>query len=184
MIVLSHNPHGFASADIGCLGVMNMLEQERETLSRFESVWARVMPGSAPAQAASGEDDAHMLRTMIDQTAAAADVLSALACRMGCHASQLRALACARTQIARQLQGAYYLVTGERHTPGARCAVRQESAACLRCVWLSSRSLADRARHASASSEEPLLQTLYTELAALLDAQQPVLEQLVSAVIG
>ena len=171
MIVLSHNPHGFASADIGCLGVMNMLEQERETLSRFESVWARVMPGSAPAQAASGEDDAHMLRTMIDQTA-------------GCHASQLRALACARTQIARQLQGAYYLVTGERHTPGARCAVRQESAACLRCVWLSSRSLADRARHASASSEEPLLQTLYTELAALLDAQQPVLEQLVSAVIG
>ena len=162
---------------------MNMMEQDRAVLSRFDSVWARVMPGpSAPET--SGRDEAKLLRMMIDQTAASASVLTALAQRERCRAAKLQTLACARKRMVLQLQGAYYLVTGERHAPGASCAVRHESAACLRCLWHTSRNLAAHARIAAADTDEPLLQTLCAELAALLEDQQPALEQLVCAVLG
>ena len=161
-----------------------MMEQDRAVLSRFDAVWARVMPGASALQSVSEPDDPKLLRMMIEQTAASAGVLTALAQRERCHAARLLALACARKRMALQLQGAYYLVTGERHTSGASCAVRHESAACLRCLWQTSRNLAAHALRAAADTDEPLLQTLCAELAALLEDQQPALEQLVCAMLG
>ena len=165
---------------------MNMNEQDRLALSRFDAVWARVQPESAAAQTAPcpAPDDAEALRSLIDQTSAAAKVLCVLARREPRCAARLRALACERSLMARQLQGAYYLLTAERHTPGASCTVRHESAACLRCLWQTSRNQAAHARRFADETDEPLLQTLYAELAELLDAQCEALWEILCAVLG
>ena len=163
---------------------MTMDERDRAVLSRFDAVWSRVQPQSAALPVETQENkDERALRSMIDQNAAAANVLRTLACREPCHASRLRALACARTVMMRQLQGAYYLLTGERHSPGASCAVRHESAACLRCLWQAGRSQAAQARRSADASDEPLLQTLYAEQAELLDDQCGMLWEILCALL-
>ena len=170
-----------------------MMEQDRDVLARFDAIWGRVQPDHTSAEAkqdlpvrepVSEEDDAHALRLMIDRTCAAAKVLTAIAQREPCHAVRLRALACERRVMMRQLQGAYYLLTGERFVPGASCAVRHESAACLRCLWQTSRNQALHARRLAEETDEPLLKTLYKELADLLEEQCEPLQSIVCALIG
>lgn len=161
---------------------MTMNEREHEILSRFDSIWARVQPASAPRMT-SEQDDKSALRTMIDQSAAAVKVLCALARKEPCCAVRLQALARERAVVTRQMQGAYFLLTGERFTPGASCAVRHESAACLRCLWQTSRNQALHARRCAAETDEPLLQTLYTELADLLDGQNDALRDIVCVLL-
>lgn len=153
---------------------------EQEVLSRFDTIWARVQPEHTAPRA---RDDAAILREMIDQTAAAVNVLCVTAGKTPCRAAQLRSLSCARKVMLRQLQGAYYLLTGERHEPGATCAVRHESAACLRCLWLNGRSQIASARARAAQTQEPLLQTLYVEYADLLDEQSAALQAIVCALV-
>ena len=157
---------------------------EREMLARFDTIWARVQPEqTAPRQEAEPHDDRETLRTMIDQTAAAVNVLCVTASKTPCRAAQLKALACARTVMLRQLQGAYYLLTGGRHTPGASCTVRHESAACLRCLWLAGRRMSAQARQCAEATKEPLLRELFSEYADLLDAQAAALQDIVCALI-
>lgn len=182
LTVLSHTAHGFARADIGCCGVIRMEELDRAVLSGFDAVWARVQPEQA--ERTGQTDDRDGLRHMIDQTAAAAQALRALAEKLPCRAARLRELACARLTMARQLQGAYYLLTGERHAFGASCSVRHEPAACLRCIWQTSRTQAAWAVKTAGQTGEPLLQTLYTELAALLDAQCEALRCMLTDLLG
>ena len=171
---------------------MNMMEQDRDVLARFDAIWGRVQPDHTsagakqelPARAPVSEpDDAHALRLMIDRTCVAAKVLAAIAQREPCHAARLRMLACERRVMTRQLQGAYYLLTGERFVPGASCAVRHESAACLRCVWQTSRDQAALAKRYAQETDEPLLQTLYTELAEMLADQCEALQTIVCALL-
>ena len=126
----------------------------------------------------------YALRLMIDRTSAAAKVLMSIAQREPCHAARLRMLACERRVMTRQLQGAYFLLTGERFVPGASCTVRHESAACLRCVWQTSRDQAALAKRYAQETGEPLLQTLYTELAEVLDDQSAALQAIVCALLG
>lgn len=165
---------------------MMMKEQDREVLARFDAIWGRVQPEGAPEPAAQPDtpEEKEGLRLMIEQTAAAAQVLSALAQKVPRCASSLRALACERKIMARQMQGAYYLLTGERCTPGASCAAHREHAKCLRCIWQTSRNQAAHARRYAEGTDEPLLQTLYTELAALLDAQCEALLEILCTVLG
>ncbi len=163
-----------------------MNEKDREVLARFDAIWGRVQPECASEPAAKPEtpDEAQGLRLMIEQTAAAAKVLSELAKQEPRCACRLRALACERSVMARQLQGAYYLLTGERCAPGASCAAHREHAKCLRCLWQTSRNQALHARRYAEATDEPLLQTLYTELAALLDAQSESLLDVICTVLG
>lgn len=165
---------------------MTMKEQDREVLARFDAIWGRVQPERAPEPAAQPEtpDETDRLRLMIEQTAAAARALSTLAQKEPCCASKLRALSCERKVMARQMQGAYYLLTGERCTPGASCAAHREPAKCLRCLWQTSRNQASHARRYAEAVDEPLLQTLYTELAGLLDAQCEALLEILCTVLG
>ena len=166
-----------------------MEELDREVLSDFDALWARVQPGytprepSAPAQA-SPQDDMQELRRMIDQTAAAAQAMKALAAKTPCYASRLCALACARFAMARQLQGAYYLLTGERHACGASCSVRHAPCECLRCVWQTSRTQRTWAQRAAECTDEPLLKTLYAELVDLLDEQSESLRCMLTDLLG
>jgi hypothetical protein len=67
---------------------------------------------------------------------------------------------------------------------GASCTVRHESAACLRCLWQTSRNQALHARRLAEETDEPLLKTLYTELADLLEEQCEPLQNIVCALIG
>ena len=165
--------------------MIKMKDQDRDVLARFDTIWARVQPEHTAAQAVeSAPDDVQTLRLMIDQTAAAAKVLTALAHREPCHAARLRALSCGRTIMVRQMQGAYYLLTGKKCVPGASCAVRHESTACLRCLWLASRNQAAHARRYAQATDEPLLQTLYTELADLLDDQGAAIQEIICAMLG
>ena len=161
-----------------------MNDRDREVLSRFNGIWARVQPESAQCPTAAEPDNEAALRMTIDQNAAAVKVLCTLARREPCCLSRLQALARERTVMTRQMQGAYYLLTGERFTPGASCAVRHESAACLRCLWQTSRNQALYARRFAAQTGEPLLQALYTELADLLDDQSDALREIVCALLG
>jgi hypothetical protein len=165
---------------------MTMKEQDREVLARFDAIWGRVQPERAPEPAAQPEtpSETEGLRLVIEQTTAAAQVLSALAQKVPCCASRLRALSCERKVMARQLQGAYYLLTGERCTPGASCAAHREHAKCLRCLWQTSRNQAAHARRYAEATDEPLLQALYTELAELLDAQCEALLEIICTVLG
>ena len=161
------------------------MKEDRDVLARFDTIWARVQPEHTQTKPEATEpDDEKPLRLMIEQTGAAAKVLATLSQREPCHAAQLRRLSCERGVMTRQMQGAYYLLTGSRASAGASCTVRHESAACLRCLWQTSRNQALHARRLAEATDEPLLKTLYTELADLLEEQCEPLQNIVCALIG
>ena len=167
-----------------------MEERDRAVLADFDALWARVQPAHAEQRtrlhvpACPQTDDEQGLRHMIDQTTAAALALRTLAKKLPCFSARLRTLACARSAAAKELRGAYYLLTGRRHESGASCSVRHAPAACLRCIWQTSRAQSAWARKAAETTDEPLLQALYTKLAALLDDQSEPLRCMLTELVG